>query len=296
MANEQFKDTFSPLEAKTVDFVYKFGESLRNLQNILGITNLQKVTEGYTVKTKVIPDVVELANGTVAEGEVIPLSKVTFKEGSSFELETKKWRKRTSYEAIQKYGQDIAIDRTDQSILKEVQKNIQKDLLAFTNENAVAGEIASTNGLQGAVASAWGNLEKLFEGQADRFIVFAHPLDIATYLGTANIQMQTEFGITYLEGFLNTVIIASTNVKQGEIIATVPDNLNLFYIPANSEGGSAFGLYSDPSGLVGMKHSLVDDRVSYDTIFVTGVKLVPEIENGVVKITINGEAEEVPGV
>lgn len=297
MANEQFQNTFTPLEAKSIDFVYRFGESLRDLQNILGITNLQPVMEGYTVKTKIAPSAVTLADGNVAEGELIPLSKVEFKDGGSFELTTQKWRKRTSYEAIQRFGQDVAIDLTDNEILKEVQRNIHNDLLAFTNENAVVGDVASTNGLQGAVASAWGNLERLFEGQADRFIVFANPMDIATYLGNSNIQMQTVFGLTYLEGFLNTTIIASNNVTPGQIIATVPKNLNMYYIPANSEGGSAFGLHSDNTGLVGMKHSLVDDRVSYDTIFVTGVKLVPEIENGIVKIDItDGTTDDVPEV
>lgn len=291
MANEQFTPTLSALDAKTIDFVYRFGNDVRDFLNVLGLFNTRAVVEGYTINTKVADDSAVLADGNVEEGQIIPLSYATFGEGSSVRMGSKKWRKVTSYEAIQEYGFDEAVDRTDRAVINEIQAGIRTDLFDFVDSKAVLQDTVATGSLQGAVATAWGYLEQLFEG-SNSTIAFVNPMDIAKYIGTSDITMQTSFGITYLQGFTNTVIIASNKVTKGTILATVPENLTFYYIPANSEGGQAFDLRTDDSGWIGVGRDKTNQNLTVESIFVTGVKILPEIENGLVKVNI--DAETVP--
>lgn len=288
MTNEQFTPTLSALDAKTIDFVYRFGNDMRDFLNVLGLFNTRAVVEGYTINTKVADDSAVLADGNVDEGDIIPLSYATFGEGTSVRMGSKKWRKVTSYEAIQEYGFDEAVDRTDRAVINEIQAGIRTDLFDFVDSKAVLQDTVATGSLQGAVATAWGYLEQLFEG-SNSTIAFVNPMDIAKYIGTSDITMQTSFGITYLQGFTNTVIIASNKVTKGTILATVPENLTFYYIPANSEGGQAFDLRTDDSGWIGVGRDKTNQNLTVESIFVTGVKILPEIENGLVKVNIDAE-------
>ena len=290
-SNLQTTSTMALLEAKTIDFIYRFEKDMRDFINVLGVFNQQPVTEGYTIKTKVALDTVTLQDGDVPEGDIIPLSKVEFGEGDSFEMSSKFWRKSTTYQAIQKYGFDQAVDRTDRGIISEIQKSIRNDVFSYIDENAAATESVASGSLQGAVATAWGTLEALFEG-ANRTIVFANPLDVAKYIAGSDVTTQSAFGISYLEAFTNTTILVSNAVERGEILATVPENLTLFYIPANSEGGQAFNLRSDESGFVGVGRQQVNMNATIESIFTSGIRILPEIANGMVKIPI--ETTEVP--
>lgn len=288
MTNEQFTPTLSALDAKTIDFVYRFGNDMRDFLNVLGLFNTRAVVEGYTINTKVADDSAVLADGNVEEGQIIPLSYATFGEGSSVRMGSKKWRKVTSYEAIQEYGFDEAVDRTDRAVINEIQAGIRADLFDFVDSKAALQDTVATGSLQGAVATAWGYLEQLFEG-SNSTIAFVNPMDIAKYIGTSDITMQTSFGITYLQGFTNTVIIASNKVTKGTILATVPENLTFYYIPANSEGGQAFDLRTDDSGWIGVGRDKTNQNLTVESVFVTGVKILPEIENGLVKVNIDAE-------
>lgn len=285
--NLQDRASLSLLEAKTIDFVYRFSKDTRDFLNILNLFNKRPVTEGYTITTKIAEDSAVLADGNVAEGDIIPLSYAKFGEGSSFKLKTKKWRKVTTYEAIQEFGFSGAVDRTDRAVTNEIQKGIRNDLFSFMDNQAVVEESVASGSLQGAVATAWGYLELLFEG-SNNTIVFANSLDVATYLANSDVTMQSAFGINYLQAFTNTTIIVSNAVKRGNILATVPENLTFFYIPANSEGGEAFSLRSDDEGWIGIGRQQTNMNLTIESVFVTGIKLAAEIENGLVKIPIAG--------
>lgn len=291
-ANLQNRESLSKLQAKTIDFVYRFQKDMRDFVNVLGLMNETPVTEGYTIKTKIADTKVDLKDGNVAEGDLIPLSKVEFKEGASFELSTKKWRAAATYEAIQKYGYENAVDRADNEILERIRADIRKEMFEFLKTSAKTQATVKSGSLQGAVATAWGYLEGLFES-ANETVVFAHPMDVAKYLGEASITMQTAFGVSYLNAFSNTKIIVSNFVEQGTILATVPKNITLFYIPANSEGGRAFGMVSDQSGYIGLTRKEDLRNATINSLFTSGIKLAPEVENGIVKVEIG---EDTPTV
>ena len=56
--------------------------------------------------------------------------------------------------------------------------------------------------------------------------------------------------------------------------------------PTGGDIGATFGLTSDATGLVGMKHFLVDGKASIDTLMMTGVTFYAEDLGGVFKGTI----------
>ena len=111
---------------------------------------------------------------------------------------------------------------------------------------------------------------------------------MADYLGTATVTTQNAAGITYLKDFLGLgTAITSSKVKAGTIFGTAAMNLNLAYIPANgSDLASTFGLTSDATGFVGITHSSDTKTATCDTLVMSGVKVFPEITDGVVKAEI----------
>ena len=145
------------------------------------------------------------------------------------------------------------------------------------------------------MANLWATLTTKFEGYdgfdtdaANPFVFFVNPLDVADHLGTATVTTQNAAGITYLKDFLGLgTTITSSKVKTGTLFGTAAMNLNLAYIPANgSDLASTFGLTSDATGFVGITHSTDTKTATCDTLVMSGVKIFPEITDGVVKAEI----------
>ena len=65
------------LKAQSIDFVNQFNTGLKTLLEVLGVVRKQPLTVGNQIK--IYKSDVTMADGKVAEGEVIPLSKVTKK-------------------------------------------------------------------------------------------------------------------------------------------------------------------------------------------------------------------------
>ena len=133
---------------RMVDFNYQFTGNLNKFMEILGVTRKIAVQEGTTLKALKVTG--ELASGTVAEGELIPLSHYVTTEVPMGEATLGKWRKATSAEAILKGGYDQAVGATTDKLVKDVQKKIRGDLFAY-----LANGTATANGatLQPALAN-----------------------------------------------------------------------------------------------------------------------------------------------
>lgn len=272
-----------------IDFVEMFKENIDKFTQALGLMRRLPLNEGAIVKRYAWDKTKELANGTVAEGDLIPLSEVALKEIEPITVGFKKYRKQVTGEAIQLYGADMAINQTDAQLLAMIQKSLRKDLFDSMNTKAKAKTQSIGVGALGAIAEVKGQLELVFEnyGGADNIIVFMNPMDIAKYIGTANVTTQTAFGMTYIQNFVGGVTILSfSDVPQGSLYATVPDNLILAYANVGGAISGAFGLTSDETGLVGITHDAVKDRFAYDTVAITGLNLVAEIPDGVIKMTM----------
>ena len=69
---------------------------------------------------------------------------------------------------------------------------------------------ATGKDLQQTLANLWAKNQEYYEDQDVSPIYFINQQDVADYLGTAQITMQTAFGFTYIENFLGlgTAIIS----------------------------------------------------------------------------------------
>jgi hypothetical protein len=133
-------------------------------------------------------------------------------------------------------------------------------------------------------------MQVLFEDTSIETVYFMNPLDVADYLGAAQISTQTAFGMSYIENFLGmgTAILAS-DVPKGKIYATAAENIVCYYIPVTSaDMAQAFDLTSDATGLIGIHTGATYNNLSAETVAASGVGLFAEKLDGIVVGTISG--------
>lgn len=272
-------------KAQSIDFVERFTGGITKLQELLGLTRRTPMPNGSLIKT--YKSTVTLKSGKVAEGEIIPLSKVETKPADTYELEYQKYRRAVSAEAIQKHGFTMAVSDADDKLMRNIQTGIRRQFVEFL---AKGTGTADGDTLQEIVSNAWGKLQVLFEDDsAGGVIVLVNPLDVAGYLGGAGIVTQQTFGMTYFQAFLGVNMLTNASVPSGTIYATVADNLNIAYpVISGGELGKAFNFTTDETGLVGITHSPKNDNLTYETIILSGLTIFAERLDGVVVGKIGG--------
>lgn len=268
---------------RMVDFNLQFTGSLRKLVEALGVTRKIAVQEGAALKALKVTGTLE--SGAVAEGELIPLSAYRTEEVPVGEVKLKKWRKGTTAEAIIKGGYDQAVGATTDKMVKDIQKTIRSDFFAFL---ATGTGTASGTGLQAALANGWGNLQVLWEDDAVETVYFLNPLDVAEYLGTAQISMQTAFGMNYVEDFLGLgTVFLNSSVPAGQYYATAKDNIVLYFVNVGAgDIKSAFELTTDETGYIGINEYPDKDTARVMDLVMSGITFFPERLDGIVVGTI----------
>ena len=269
---------------REIEFTEMFGYSIKKLMEALGVTRKIAKQAGTVLKSYKATGTLE--DGAVAEGETIPLSKYKTEAVSYQEITLKKWRKATSAEAITDRGYDQAVEMTTDEMLKDVQKGIRKDFFTFL---ATGTGTATGATFQAALAQAWGQLQVLFEDDEIGAVYFLNPLDVADYLATANITLQTAFGMTYVENFLGLgTVIFNSSVPKGKIYATAKDNLVLYYIPVNgADLGEVFDFTTDATGYIGIHEEPDYTNMTASDTVINGMVLFAERMDGIVVGTIS---------
>lgn len=274
---------------REVDFVQQFTHnSLAKLIEVLGVTRKIPMMEGTTMYYYAMTG--ELANnGSVGEGEVIPLTEIQQTKTPVGEITLKKWRKGVSAEAIKKSGYQTAVRDTDAKLLSLVQNSIRSDLFSFLNGDITGSTEVTGAGLQAALAAAWGQLQVLFEDDTAQAVYFLNPLDVADYLGKANITVQTAFGMNYIEDFLGLgTVIMSSRITQGTFIATAKQNFIMYYLTMNGDVADAFSLTADELGYIGIASGIQNsERAQIESLVMDGIQFLVEYAAGVVKGTID---------
>ncbi len=183
---------------------------------------------------------------------------------------------------------------TNDRMLKDVQKGIRKNFFDFL---ATGTGSATGTSLQPALAAAWGQLQVLFEDDEIEAVYFINPLDIAEYLGTAQITTQTAFGMTYIENFLGLgTVFMNSSVPEGTVYATAKENLILYYIPVNgADLDEVFDFTADDSGFIGIHEDAVYNRMVCDTVVINGMELLAERIDGVVVVSVGDAGDEGAG-
>lgn len=275
-------------KVREVDFVNQFTHaSLSKLIEVLGVTRKIPMMEGTTMY--VYSTSGTLQSGAVGEGEIIPLSQYATTKTAVGEITLKKWRKAVSAEAIKKSGYDAAVNETDAALLRDVQKGIRTDFFTLLNGTITGSTAASGVGLQAALAAAWGQLQVKFEDDAAEAVYFVNPVDMATYLGAADITMQTAFGMNYIENFLGLgTVILTSNVTAGTFVATAKQNIVMYYLTMNGDIAAAFDLTADELGYIGIKSGYQnEERAQLESLVMDGIQFFVEYAAGVVKGTIS---------
>lgn len=288
--NEQF------LKVANIDFVEHFSRTIESLEEMLGIHRKTELNIGDTLQT--YKSRVELQDGKVDPGDIIPLSQVFFEPDREWTLDYFKYSKLVPIEVIQKQGFNTAVSKTDDEMMFKIQSDIRDRFFEQLELSASENSIAVAD-FQTAFAQAWGRVETAFQGEASGNIVFVNPLDIADYLSKGNIITQTSFGMNYLEGFMGTDrTVISTQVPKGTVYATAPSNLNLVF--ANVTGGeigkSGMNFTGDSTGMVGISREAVKHRMSVVTYILYSILLFAERTDGVFKFTLGGEEDSTPRV
>ncbi len=268
-------------KVRELDFASLFGENVQNLIKMLGITRKIPVTAGTSLKVLKVTGT--LQSGTVAEGDVIPLSQYQTTWTPVAEATLKKWRKATTAEAIIKGGYDQAVNETNKKMILDIQKSIRSQFVSFL---ATGTATASGTGLQAALADAWGKAQILFEDDAVQMVYFINPQDAADYLGKANITAQSAFGLNYVENFLGLgTVIMTGAISKGDFYATAAENIVCYYINVNEANGlgDAFSFTTDPeTGMIGIHEDGNYTRMQEETYALCGITLFAERLDGVI--------------
>ena len=273
---------------REIDFVQQFTHgSLAKLIEVLGVTRKIPMMEGTTMYVYGMTGV--LQNGAVDEGDVIPLSKIEQTKTPIGEITLNKWRKAVSAEAIMKSGSETAIRETDAKLVSLVQNGIRTDLFGFLNGTITGAGTVSGTGLQAALAAAWGQLQVRFEDDTAEAVYFLNPLDVADYLASANITVQTAFGMNYVENFLGLgTVILSSRITQGTFVATAKQNIIMYFLNMNGDIAKEFNLATDDLGYIGINSGYQNnERAQIESLVMDGIQFMVEYAGGVVKGTIN---------
>ena len=271
--------------AISIDYTSRIAANIQTLQEILGVVAMTPMAAGTLIKLyKWTVTVAE----QVAEGQEIALSKAKRELANTIELTLGKYRRQTTAEAIQKHGRDLAINQADEKLVAEVRGGIKRNF--FSAIATATGTAAGGATLQATLASIWAEMQRYYVDKDVTPVYFVSSDDVADYLATGSVTVQTAFGFSYIENFLGLgTVIINPGITAHQVFGTVKENLAGAYVPAaGGDLAQAFGLTSDSTGFVGMTHQPVSGNASIDTLLFCSVIFYPEYVDGVFKGEIAG--------
>lgn len=272
-------------EITAIDFVNKFSTSIYDLLQILGVTRQEKLSRDLKIQTYKWDT--QLDNTETPEGEIIPLSKVVRTHADDHQVKWFKKRRSVSAEAIARHGRDVAVVQADKQLMNALQYEFENQFFNFlkTKPTKVNGE-----GLQQALANAWGKLTTFNEFRGAELVYFINPLDVSEFLGATPVQADATnvFGMTLMKNFLGVQNVAMLNsIPKGKVYATAVDNLVFAYLDVNtSEVAGTFAEFTDNLGFIGASRDVVHQRLTLDSVFFGANTLFAEVPEGVVEATI----------
>lgn len=278
-------------EVKTVDFVSRFNANWDALREILGV--MRPVRKAPGTKLYSSRATVELQDGNVPEGDEVPLSQATVVPVSYKDINLKKYRKAVTAEAVAKFGAAVAVQKTDDAFLMELQNDVLDSFYEFAQTGELTGNETT---FQMAVAMAVGKVKNKFKSMRLNYTnvaVFVNDLDVARYLGGAQISTQTQNGIEYVKDFLGAqTMIITAEIPEGTVVAIPADNIVLYYIdPADGdfrELGLEYYTGNGETNLIGIHKEGNYGRVMGETHALMGIEMMAEYIDAIAVIKITG--------
>lgn len=277
-------------EARRIDFVTRFGQNWDALREVLGIMRPIRKEPGTVLKSYAAT--IDLENGAVAEGEKIPLSKATVTEVAHADLVIKKHGKGVSVEDVDKYGADLAIEKTDEAFLNEIQGSILDEFYDFLQTGTLT---KTADDFQMGVAVAIGSVKDKFKKMhkdGSRVVVFVNTMDAYTYLGAASLSVQSAFGLEYVKNFMGAeTLILSSELPAGKIIACPVENIVNYYTDPSNSAYAKMGLRYTVDGetnLIGFAVEGNYETATGRTWAIYGMKLWAEYLDAIANVTVSG--------
>lgn len=286
---DSLPNVYTSVTAREMDFVTRFGDNWEALRNILGIMRPIRKTPGTSLVSYTAD--VALENGAVEPGEVIPYSKATITQAAKADLTIEKYAKAVPIEDVNKYGAEIAVEKSDDAFLTKLQNVVLTKFYNFLKTGTLT-QTATT--WQDALAKAQGEvLNKFATMQKDVTAVvgFANILDAYDYLGAADITVQTQFGLTYIKDFMGystLFLLPAAQIARGTVIATPVENIDLYYIDPGDSEFARLGLNYTTQGetnLIGFHAQGNYSTAVGESYALMGMALWAEYLDGIAKVT-----------
>lgn len=286
-------------QAREIDFVSRFANNWEHLQDIMGISRLIRKTPGTVLKYKYAE--VTLESGAVGEGEEIPYSEAKVKTKDYKPINVEKFAKGVSIEAINEHGYDDAIGLTDDQFLFELQADVTGRFYTFLNTGTLTN---NKDSFQAALADAQGQVRNKWKAMhkgITEVVGFCNILDAYDYLGAANITVQSEFGMNYIENFLGyskLFLCSDDEVASGKVIATPVENMILNYVSPDDSDFARAGLQYTTDGVTNLIGFHVQGNYGTavsESFALMGMTLMAEYLDGIAIITFGGSGSNPAG-
>lgn len=280
--------------AREVDFVTRFTENWDALRTIMGIMRPIRKTPGTKLVSYKASADGGLQGGTsVAEGDEIPFTKMKVEPVSYSDIEVAKYAKSVTIEAVNKYGAEIAVEKTDTAFMTALQNKVLTDFYTFLLTGTLTGTETTW---QKALAMAKGKVLDKFAGM-DRDVTdvigFANILDAYEYLGDKEITVQTAFGINYIQNFMGystLFLLPEKYIAKTKVVAVPVENIDLYYIDPSDSQFAQLGLSYTVQGetnLIGVHAEGDYSRATGDMYALMGMKLWAEYLDGIAVYTVS---------
>lgn len=278
------------LEVKEIDFISQFTRNIDALREIMGV--MRPIRKQLGTKLVASKATVTLQDGNVAEGDEVPLSQATVVPVAYEDITLEKYRKAVTAEAVAKFGAAIAVQKTDEAFIQELQGNILDDFYAFAQTGTLTG---SEETFQMAVSMAVASVKDKFKKMRlnySNIVVFVNTLDAGRYLGSANITVQNTNGMEYVKDFLGVqTMIISSEIPEGKVLAIPADNIVMYYIDPSdgdfAELGLDYNTGAEETSLIGVHKEGNYGRVMGETHVLMGVKLFAEYIDAIAVYSIS---------
>lgn len=287
---DSLPNVYQNITAREIDFVTRFGKNWDALRKILGIMRPIRKTPG----TKLVSysASVALESGAVEPGEIIPYSKATVSKAAEDDLNLEKYAKAVPIEDVNKYGAAIAIEKTDEAFLNELQSNVLSRFFTFLNTGALtAVETTFQMGLamaRGLVIDKFNKMRRT----VTNVVGFCNVLDAYAYLGGANVTVQTAFGMTYIENFMGystLFLMSEPDIERNTIIALPIENIDLYYVDPGDSEFARLGLNYTVQGetnLIGFHANGNYTTAVGESFALMGMALWAEYLDGIALVTV----------
>lgn len=266
-------------KVQDVEFVRLFNEDFAALRQLLDVVTPAKMAAGSTLN-------VYKSSGTLSTAHVNPCAEIPVSEYSTeaeaLQLGVMKYRKQTAIEDILSMGYEPAAANSDRAMISDIEKTVRAGAMAILRTGTGT---ASGADFQKACANAWGALNTAMDGEGATPVFFANPTDAAAYLGSAQVTMQTAFGLSYIENFLGLgTLVVDANVQAGKVFATAQENILFAY--ADMATAQGFEFYGDAEGIIGVSHEANITHGALETVAIAGIAIAPMFLDRVIVSTI----------